>query len=34
MRRFKGVTENKIVHLLGLDWQIQTATFGFANPLG
>jgi len=29
-----GVTENKIVHLLGLDWQIQTSTVGFANPTG
>jgi len=26
----KGIAENKIVHLLGLDWQIQTLTVGFA----
>jgi len=29
-----GFAENKIIHLLGLDWQIQPKTVGFANPTG
>jgi len=33
-RKINDFAENKIVRLLGLDWQIQTTTVGFTNPTG
>ena len=30
----KALVENKIAHLLVLDWQIQNTTVRFANPTG
>jgi len=34
MGHLKDFAENKIAHLLVLDWQIQPSPVGFANPTG